>query len=145
MGMSADGAKQRAGGQASSSGRGATPHEFVLEPGKWARVGVRVAPRAVGRLRCERVTVALGQHASVSFLVQSFPAGMSPVLGSLSERVSLGAAADMIRGSQPFKGLTPVAPGGAALPVLHVGPLPSLKVCAVGHLACLLVEYISTP
>lgn len=127
-------AQARSGGVASGSGRMAQqrPHAFTLEPGRWAQVGVRIAPRAVGRLRCEKVTVSIGSHSSVCFHVQSFPTGSTPVLGDLGERMPLGRGCESVRGSQPFKGLPPVLDGvlgGVALPVLHVGPLPTLKVC----------------
>jgi hypothetical protein len=90
--------------------------------------------RAVGRLRVEKVTIAIGDHTTVTYDITSFPAG-GPTLGSVTDRHPMGARSHPaglphpVWAESPFKKCPrPVTPGLASVAVQHVGKLPELKV-----------------
>lgn len=75
--------------------------------------------RCIGKLRCDTVTLQIGEHSSVTFRVASFPEGPA----TLGDRLR-----DTEGGGTPFRGLLPVRVGVSSVNVAHVGPLPTLLV-----------------
>lgn len=75
---------------------------MLLEPLRWAYCGVRLAPRCVGRLRCERAVLQLGDHATLTFKVSTFPLlPPQPTLANLHLHTN----------SLPFSNMPTVWPG----------------------------------
>ncbi|MEW5315260.1 MAG: hypothetical protein WDW38_006703 [Sanguina aurantia] len=102
---------------------------LTLTPSRWQGCALALSPRTLGALRAERATLLLlGEHTTLTFKLQSFPAG-TPTLGSLHLQVpSLAHPAD-VASRGPFHSV----PGGVGLGVwtahvTHVGSLPALSI-----------------
>lgn len=115
-----------AAGASSSSGASAP---LSLEPGRWLRFYARLSPRALGRLRAERATLLLSDHAALSVRLSSFPPGHL-TLGNLHLHMRSGAVPGAGRLAEvvasPFRRCPEVVPGMLSLTVQHLGPLPAV-------------------
>jgi len=135
--LDASAIKERSAGQLHTTSSNASTsgvlEPFTLAPKTWAYAGARLAPRVVGRLVVDRVTLHLAEGAKVTYLARSFPPG-HVTLGGLQAHVHMPA---------PFSGLGGVAPLPPHLVVQHLGQLPSVKLSPSPH--GLLGEHVYVP
>jgi hypothetical protein len=97
----------------------------TLAPGGWHRFHFSFAPRCVGPLAAEQLTLALSPNASVAVSLLTFP----------PRQQTLSGAPWPHGGGAPFGAAAGVRLGVFGAPVAHVGPLPVLQVGAASAAA----------